>query len=214
MTRRSPRPGQPGRSMAVARPRAPSAAGSNVNCDIGSAAAAEPSRSWSASIGRERPERGMREPERERHARRPPSSTAPRSTGASRRRDHYHQQHHREDRTTSSAVHLDCSRAPPCRTARSRRGPTVTRLFGANRYDTAAKLSQQHDSDPGAGVPVVYVATGLQFPDALAGAPAAHGESASILLVQQGIIPNETKAELTRLNPTQDLRPRRSGRHL
>ena len=97
--------------------------------------------------------------------------------------------------TNNVTVHLDCSGATLPHRA-------VTRLFGANRYDTAAKLSQQLTPTPGAGVPVVYVATGLQFPDALAGAPAAHGESASILLVQQGIIPNETKAELTRLNPT------------
>ncbi len=80
-------------------------------------------------------------------------------------------------------------------------GPTVTRLVGANRYDTAAKLSQQKTPTPGVGVAAVYIATGLQFPDALAGAPAAHGDNASILLVQQNLIPNETKAELTRLKP-------------
>jgi putative cell wall-binding protein len=99
--------------------------------------------------------------------------------------------------TANHTVHLDCSTA----TLPNR---DVTRLFGANRYDTAAKLSQLRTPTPGGGVPVVYVATGQQFPDALAGAPAAHGEAGttSILLVQQTLIPNETKAELTRLNPT------------
>lgn len=97
--------------------------------------------------------------------------------------------------TPNHTVHLDCSTATLPHRA-------VSRLFGANRYDTAAKLSQRLTPTPGAGVAVVYVATGQQFPDALAGAPAAHGESTSILLVQQTLIPNETKAELTRLNPT------------
>jgi putative cell wall-binding protein len=62
-------------------------------------------------------------------------------------------------------------------------------------------VSQQVTPVPGLGVPAVYIATGLQFPDALAGAPAANGDSASMLLVQQNLIPNETKAELSRLKP-------------
>ncbi len=101
---------------------------------------------------------------------------------------------------------LACGVAPsptptPTSTATAGGGPAVSRLFGANRYDTAAKLSQQLTPSPGAGVDSVLVSTGLQFPDALAGGPAADAKATSILLTRQGDIPTETKAELARLKP-------------
>jgi putative cell wall-binding protein len=46
---------------------------------------------------------------------------------------------------------------------------TVSRLSGTNRYGTAAKVAQQFGTD----VPVVYVATGTNYPDALSGAARA-----------------------------------------
>ena len=49
--------------------------------------------------------------------------------------------------------------------------------------------------------PVVYVATGENFPDALGAGPAAAIVKGPILLVQQNSIPGETAAELTRLAP-------------
>jgi len=49
--------------------------------------------------------------------------------------------------------------------------------------------------------PVVYVATGENFPDALGAAPAAAMIKGPILLVRQNSIPGETAAELTRLAP-------------
>jgi hypothetical protein len=52
-----------------------------------------------------------------------------------------------------------------------------------------------------ASVPVVYVATGLNFPDALGGGPVAAVHDGPILLVRQDSIPASTAAELSRLNP-------------
>lgn len=49
--------------------------------------------------------------------------------------------------------------------------------------------------------PVVYVATGENFPDALGGGPVAAMAKGPILLVRQNSIPGETAAELTRLAP-------------
>jgi hypothetical protein len=49
--------------------------------------------------------------------------------------------------------------------------------------------------------PVVYVATGENFPDALGAGPAAATVAGPILLVTQNGIPSETAAELTRLAP-------------
>ena len=49
--------------------------------------------------------------------------------------------------------------------------------------------------------PVVYVATGENFPDALGAASAAAVQDGPVLLVQRDSIPAVTKAELTRLAP-------------
>ena len=49
--------------------------------------------------------------------------------------------------------------------------------------------------------PVVYVATGENFPDALGAASAAAVQAGPVLLVTKTSIPAETKAELTRLSP-------------
>ncbi len=75
---------------------------------------------------------------------------------------------------------------------------TVTRLAGATRYDTAAEISKAHFTP---GVPVVYVAVGDNFPDALAGAPLAALSGGPILLVTSTAIPNPTRHELDRLKP-------------
>ena len=74
----------------------------------------------------------------------------------------------------------------------------VTRLAGANRYDTAAVISKAHFSP---GVAAVYIATGANFPDALAGGAAAGMHDGPILLVEKGSLPGATAAELARLHP-------------
>ncbi len=53
----------------------------------------------------------------------------------------------------------------------------------------------------GSATPVVYVATGENFPDALGAGPAAAIVKGPMLLVAQNAIPGETAAELTRLAP-------------
>ena len=75
---------------------------------------------------------------------------------------------------------------------------TVTRLAGRDRYATAAAISASKFAP---GVPVVYIATGLDFPDALAGAAVAGSQDVPILLVATNAIPAATAAELTRLHP-------------
>jgi putative cell wall-binding protein len=77
-------------------------------------------------------------------------------------------------------------------------GLTVQRFGGADRYATAALVSANHFAP---GVPAAYVATGTNFPDALAGGPAAAKVGAPILLVARNEIPAATTAELTRLRP-------------
>ena len=73
----------------------------------------------------------------------------------------------------------------------------TSRIWGSDRYATAAAIAQARF--PSADT--VYVATGLNFPDALAGVPAAAGDKAPILLVQPDSIPGATAAELARLKP-------------
>jgi len=75
-------------------------------------------------------------------------------------------------------------------------GPT-TRLAGATRYATAAAISTARF----AAADTVYVATGENFPDALAGAPAAAANHAPILLVTENTVPGPTARELDRLKP-------------
>jgi len=74
----------------------------------------------------------------------------------------------------------------------------VTRLAGADRYSTAAAISSDGFE---AGVPVVYIATGLNYPDALSGAAAGAGKDGPVLLVARSVIPPATKDELQRLKP-------------
>ncbi|MCK0110730.1 cell wall-binding repeat-containing protein [Ornithinimicrobium sp. F0845] len=73
----------------------------------------------------------------------------------------------------------------------------VTRVSGLDRYDTAVQISAVHAP----GVDTVYVATGSQFPDALAGAARAGAVDGPVLLVKQDRVPAVTRAELERLAP-------------
>jgi putative cell wall-binding protein/glucose/arabinose dehydrogenase len=76
--------------------------------------------------------------------------------------------------------------------------PTARRISGADRYETAANVSR--DSFPN-GAPVAYVATGVDFPDALAAAPVAKAEGGPVLLVTRDTVPAATRTELDRLKP-------------
>lgn len=74
----------------------------------------------------------------------------------------------------------------------------VFRIAGADRYATAVMISQSHFAP---GVPVVYIATGANFPDALAGGAAAGLQDGPILLVKRDELPAATSGELQRLRP-------------
>lgn len=103
----------------------------------------------------------------------------------------------------SSVVNVSMTGCPdPSASPTPRPAPTVSRLFGADRYETAVKASKLRHPSPGGGVAAAYVATGLTFPDALAGAPAAGRRGASILLVSGASIPAVTRDELLRLQPS------------
>ena len=77
-------------------------------------------------------------------------------------------------------------------------GP-VTRLSGPDRFATTAEISEFHLP---AGAPMAYVATGDNFPDALAAGPAAAVRGAPTILVRAGSMPARSAAELDRLNPS------------
>ncbi len=73
----------------------------------------------------------------------------------------------------------------------------VTRLSGPDRYGTAASVAKQF----GTSVPVVYVASGAQWPDALVGAARAGAYNAPLLLTRGTSLPDATRGALLRLNP-------------
>jgi putative cell wall-binding protein len=74
----------------------------------------------------------------------------------------------------------------------------VRRLAGSTRYETAAAISADTFAP---GVPVAYVATGANFPDALAGTPPAGSQGGPVLLTALTELPAAVAAELDRLNP-------------
>lgn len=77
-------------------------------------------------------------------------------------------------------------------------GPVVKRVYGSDRYSTAVALSKL--GYPGTAA-IVYVATGANFPDALAAAPAAATLGGPLLLSGVDTLPAPVKAEIQRLQP-------------
>lgn len=78
---------------------------------------------------------------------------------------------------------------------------TVSRVFGANAYNTSQAIATDAF---GTGASDVYIATGLDFPDALTAAPAAAHFKGPILLVPgtSGTLDSVTSALLTSLGTT------------
>lgn len=77
-------------------------------------------------------------------------------------------------------------------------GTSPTRLAGGDRFGTSAAISAASFA---AGVPVAYVASGYNFPDALSGAPAAGAEKGPVLLTTPDSLPASIANELSRLKP-------------
>ena len=73
----------------------------------------------------------------------------------------------------------------------------IVRVFGLDRYETAATVGAMWDE-----ADVVFVATGANFPDSLAAGAAAAEFNAPLLLVNKSYIPESTRAEIRRLRPT------------
>jgi len=85
------------------------------------------------------------------------------------------------------------------------------RIYGANRYDTAARVSRtiwpmtdlwgayNGLSDDPYDPYVIVVASGENWPDALAGASFATAWDGVLLLTKKGMLPSETAVEMSRL---------------
>jgi putative cell wall-binding protein len=79
-------------------------------------------------------------------------------------------------------------------------GPDGTyRVSGSSRFETAAEIALDRFV-PGQ-VDVAYLATGTNFPDALAGGPLATVTNGPILLAQRDELPADTHAALAALQP-------------
>jgi len=75
---------------------------------------------------------------------------------------------------------------------------SVTRLWGADRYATSAAISEASFAP---GVPVVYVAVGTGFADALSVAPVGGVVGGPVLLTKTSSLPGAIASELDRLDP-------------
>jgi putative cell wall-binding protein len=74
---------------------------------------------------------------------------------------------------------------------------TVSRYSGADRYDVAINVAHEYS----AGVPVLYIAKGTDYPDALSAAPAAAAEGGPLLLTLPDTLIPRVRAEILRLQP-------------
>lgn len=76
--------------------------------------------------------------------------------------------------------------------------PTACRIGGQSRFNVSATISEVGFD---AGVPVVYIANGLNYPDALSAGPAAAKQDGPLLLVTPDEIPDMILDEIERLQP-------------
>lgn len=77
---------------------------------------------------------------------------------------------------------------------------TADRIGGADRFATAVAVSQQ--AFP-IGAPIVFLASGLDYPDALSAAPLAAALGGPLLLTPSTTLPASVAAELQRLDPAE-----------
>lgn len=76
--------------------------------------------------------------------------------------------------------------------------PSVERIGGADRFAVSAAVSASTFSS---GVPVVYIASGTGFADALSGSAAAGTQRGPVLLVTKDAVPSVIATELSLLRP-------------
>lgn len=78
--------------------------------------------------------------------------------------------------------------------------PDVNRLAGADRFATSAEVAKEY-APFAEGEGVVYIANGLDYPDALSAAPAAAFRGAPLLLTQRDSLPASVREQIERLSP-------------
>lgn len=85
----------------------------------------------------------------------------------------------------------------PALTGYFTKGMTTARLSGADRYDTSAAVAAKFTS-----ADTVYLASGVNYPDALSAAPAAVYLGGPLLLTTPTDLPTSIASQLSRLDPT------------
>ena len=105
---------------------------------------------------------------------------------------------------TPDLITLNPSTAMPGMNVSLARGPELPtyRVAGADRFATAVEISQS-GWDPFDTDGIIFVANGLNYPDALSGAALAGGYASPLLLVRPDSIPDVVRGEITRLHPGQ-----------
>ncbi len=98
-------------------------------------------------------------------------------------------------------VYTEVSALEPWISAQMTAGPQVARISGTSRFDTAVAISQAGFPSPITSTPVVFVASGTNFPDALSAGPVAAAMGGPLLLTSPTSLPASVKAEIERLNP-------------
>lgn len=88
--------------------------------------------------------------------------------------------------------------APPAAPGAVAAASQVQRTAGTDRYDTSARISAATFS---AGVDVVFIASGEEFPDALSASSAAGARGGPVLLTTPTALPSKIASELRRLQP-------------
>ncbi len=76
--------------------------------------------------------------------------------------------------------------------------PTVSRLAGLTRYETATAISQHAFAGD---VSTIFVVTGADFPEAVVAGPAAAQFDGPVLLTRSTSLPTAVRAEIQRLTP-------------
>lgn len=89
--------------------------------------------------------------------------------------------------------------ASSCQGVTSKGALTSSRIQGADRYESAAAVSRAGFPST---APVVVVANGEEFPDALAAGPVAAKLGGPLLLTQEAGLTAATKTEIVRLKPS------------
>jgi putative cell wall-binding protein len=77
--------------------------------------------------------------------------------------------------------------------------PHIERISGSDRYSAASAISRAAYPS---GAPVVFIASGTKFPDALSAAPVAALMGGPLLITLPDRLPESTRTELERLDPS------------